>query len=105
MGADVFLVAGEASGDLQASLLGRAMRAHRPELMIAGVGGERMRAAGIDVELDSVGDEWASLGPISAYLKIPWLLTVMLGLAERIRSRRPRAVSYTHLTLPTNREV
>ncbi|HEY5095348.1 MAG TPA: hypothetical protein VII69_09555 [Candidatus Eremiobacteraceae bacterium] len=90
MGADVFLVAGEASGDLEASLLGRAMRAHRPELTIAGVGGERMHAAGIDVELDSVGDEWASLGPISAYLKIPWLLTVMLGLAERIRSRRPR---------------
>jgi len=89
MGADVFIVAGEASGDLQASLLGRAMRALRPELTIAGVGGERMRAAGIEVELDSVGAEWASLGPISAYLKIPWLLTVMLGLAERIRSRRP----------------
>jgi lipid-A-disaccharide synthase len=90
VGADVFLVAGEASGDLQASLLSRAMRAIKPALTIAGVGGERMRAAGVDVELDSVGAEWASLGPISAFFKIPWLLTVMLGLAERIRARRPR---------------
>lgn len=66
------------------------MRAIKPALTIAGVGGERMRAAGVDVELDSVGAEWASLGPISAFFKIPWLLTVMLGLAERIRARRPR---------------
>ena len=71
---DVFLVAGEASGDLQASLLSRAMRALRPGLIIAGVGGA----------------EWASMGPISAFVKIPWLLTVMLRLAERIRARAPR---------------
>ena len=90
MGHDVFIVAGEASGDLQASLLSRAMRASRPGLSIAGVGGDRMRGAGVDVELDSVSAEWASIGPISAYLKIPWLLTVMLRLAERIRARAPR---------------
>ena len=66
------------------------MRAIRPGLTVAGVGGERMRAAGVDVMLDSVGAEWASMGPISAYFKIPWLLAVMLGLAERIRARRPR---------------
>jgi lipid-A-disaccharide synthase len=90
VGHDVFIVAGEASGDLQASLLSRAMRALRPGLSIAGVGGDRMRGAGVDVELDSVSAEWASIGPISAYLKIPWLLTVMLRLAERIRRCRPQ---------------
>jgi lipid-A-disaccharide synthase len=90
VGHDVFIVAGEASGDLQASLLSRAMHALRPGLSIAGVGGDRMRGAGVHVELDSVNAEWASIGPISAYLKIPWLLTVMLRLAERIRARAPR---------------
>ncbi|HEY7788855.1 MAG TPA: hypothetical protein VIF33_10010 [Casimicrobiaceae bacterium] len=90
MGHDVFIVAGEASGDLQASLLSRAMLASHAGLSIAGVGGDRMRGAGVDVELDSVSAEWASIGPISAYLKIPWLLTVMLRLAERIRARAPR---------------
>jgi lipid-A-disaccharide synthase len=90
VGHDVFIVAGEASGDLQASLLSRAMHALRPSMSIAGVGGDRMRGAGVDVELDSVSAEWASIGPISAYLKIPWLLAVMLRLAERIRARPPR---------------
>lgn len=83
------MVAGEASGDLQASLLSRSMLMLRPGLTIAGVGGERMRRAGVDLELDSVGAEWASIGPISAYVKIPWLLAVMLRLAERIRRRAP----------------
>ena len=94
MGADVFLIAGEASGDLQASLLIKAMRAIRPELTVAGVGGERMRSAGVDIVLDSVGAEWASMGHISAFLKIPWLLVVMLGLAERIRARPPRLLIF-----------
>jgi lipid-A-disaccharide synthase len=90
MSADVFLVAGEASGDLQASLLVRAMRERAPTLSFAGVGGDRMREAGVDVVLDSVRSEWASMGPLSAYVKIPWLLAVMLGLAERLRARPPR---------------
>ena len=90
MNADVCLVAGEASGDLQASLIARAMRALRPHLTFAGVGGERMRAAGVRLDLDSVSAEWASMGPISAYVKIPWMLTVMLGLAERLRAHPPR---------------
>jgi lipid-A-disaccharide synthase len=90
MSADVFIVAGEASGDLQASLLVRAMREQAPQLTFAGVGGDRMREAGVDVMLDSVRAEWASMGPLSAYVKIPWLLTVMLGLAQRLRARPPR---------------
>lgn len=89
MRADVFLVAGEASGDLQASLLARAMRELRPELRFAGVGGDRMRAAGVDVQIDSVRAEWASMGPLSAYVKIPWLLAAMLALAERLRANPP----------------
>jgi lipid-A-disaccharide synthase len=90
MSADVFIVAGEASGDLQASLLVRAMRARDPKLSFAGVGGDRMREAGVEVQLDSVRAEWASMGPLSAYVKIPWLLAVMLGLAQRLRARPPR---------------
>ncbi|HLJ83182.1 MAG TPA: hypothetical protein VKT51_03265 [Candidatus Eremiobacteraceae bacterium] len=90
MSADVFIVAGEASGDLQASLLVRAMRARDPNLSFAGVGGSRMREAGVDIVLDSVRAEWASMGPLSAYVKIPWLLAVMLGLAQRLRARPPR---------------
>jgi len=90
MPADVFLCAGEASGDLQASLLVAALRKIRPDVRVSAVGGERLRAAGADIVLDSVAAGWASIGHLRAYLKIPWLLTVMLGLAWRLMRDPPR---------------
>ena len=90
MGADIFISAGEASGDLQASLLVGALRRRRPSLRIAAVGGERLRAAGADVVIDSVAGGWARIGHLRAYLKIPWLLSVMLRLAQRLRRDPPR---------------
>jgi lipid-A-disaccharide synthase len=90
MPADVFFSAGEASGDLQASLLLGALRKLRPELRAAAVGGERLRSAGADVIIDSVAGGWASIGHLRAYLKIPWLLFVMLGLARRLLADPPR---------------
>jgi len=81
MAADLFISAGEASGDLQASLLVGALRRISPQLRVRAVGGERLRAAGADVVIDSVAAGWASIGHLRAYLKIPWLLGVMLGLA------------------------
>jgi lipid-A-disaccharide synthase len=89
MPVDLFLSAGEASGDLQASLLVKALRALRPDLRVAAVGGERLRAAGADLWRDSVAEEWASMGPLNAYVKIPWLLSVMLGLAQRLSANPP----------------
>ena len=90
MPADLFISAGEASGDLQASLLVAALRRIRPALTVRAVGGERLRAAGADVVLDSVAGGWASIGHLRAYVKIPWLLGVMLQLAEDLLRDRPR---------------
>ena len=90
MPADVFFSAGEASGDLQASLLFTALRRMRPDLRADAVGGERLRAAGANVIIDSVAGNWASIGHLRAYLKIPWLLGVMLRLARRIMADPPR---------------
>lgn len=90
MSPDVFLSAGEASGDLQASLLVRELRKLRPELTFAAVGGERLRDAGAKIVQDCVAGEWASIGHLRAYLKIPWLLMIMLGLARRLLSDPPR---------------
>ena len=92
MPADLFLSAGEASGDLQASLLVRALRNVRPDLSFAGVGGARLRDAGADLWLDSVAQEWASIGHLRAYVKIPWLLTVMIGLSRRLMANPPKLI-------------
>lgn len=56
----IFLLAGEASGDLHGALLARALRAARPDLEIHGVGGARMEEAGVRLLLRS--EELAVVG-------------------------------------------
>lgn len=53
MGRRVLIVAGEASGDLHGSNLVRALKEQEPDVDVFGVGGDRMRAAGVDVVFDS----------------------------------------------------
>jgi len=51
-GREVYIVAGEASGDLQAARLAAAMRRLDPRLRLCGVGGAAMREAGVETEVD-----------------------------------------------------
>ncbi|MBI3329141.1 MAG: lipid-A-disaccharide synthase [Nitrospinae bacterium] len=48
----LLLVAGEASGDLHGGYLAEALHAHQPALQLLGVGGRRMREAGVEVLFD-----------------------------------------------------
>ena len=86
--ADVFFVAGEASGDLQASLLASAARKLHPGLTLAGIGGERLRQAGAKISYES--PELASIGPLSILPKIPMLYIVLRWLEAAMRRRPPR---------------
>lgn len=63
------MATGEASGDMLAATLAEAMRAFVPDLELAGIGSERMQAAGFELTTHTRG--WASLGPIEALRKIP----------------------------------
>ncbi|HEX9861453.1 MAG TPA: lipid-A-disaccharide synthase [Nitrospirota bacterium] len=49
----VMIVAGEASGDLHGGNLARALLAQRPGIELFGIGGENMRAAGVDTLVDN----------------------------------------------------
>ncbi len=49
----IMIVAGEASGDAHAALLVRAMRERAPALSFYGVGGDKMRAAGVETRVDA----------------------------------------------------
>ena len=49
----VLLVAGEASGDLHGALLVAALRRRDPNLEVWGVGGERLRQAGMHILVDT----------------------------------------------------
>lgn len=85
--ADLFFVAGEASGDLQASLVARAAQGRRAGLSIAACGGARLRAAGATIVVDS--SELASIGPLSVIPRIPLLYGILRWLDVSIRRRPP----------------
>lgn len=65
----VFVATGEASGDMLAAALATAMRARVPDATFAGVGSERMEAAGFELVTRTAG--WAAMGPIEALKRIP----------------------------------
>lgn len=88
--ADVFFIAGEASGDLEASLLATAFDALQPGARLAAVGGHSLRSAGATVVYDST--ELASLGPLSVIPKLPLLYGILCWLDMRLRKEPPRVL-------------
>ena len=52
---EILILAGEASGDLHGALLAEHLRALRPEVALAGTGGARMRAAGVEMIVEHEG--------------------------------------------------
>jgi lipid-A-disaccharide synthase len=69
----IFFSTGEPSGELCAVALAEELRALRSEVIVEGIGGERMRRAGFRIVEETTG--WATLGPIAAIGNIPrlWL--------------------------------
>lgn len=68
----VYLVAGETSGDALGGRLITALRAQRPDIRFAGVGGEAMRAAGLDSLFPM--DDIAVMGFLPVIRRLPLLL-------------------------------
>lgn len=65
----VLIVAGEVSGDHQGAHLAGALYRRRPGLEIAGAGGPQMRAAGVDVLVNST--RWGVIGYAETYVRLP----------------------------------
>jgi lipid-A-disaccharide synthase len=81
------LVAGEASGDLLGAGLIEQLRRRHPEAQFAGVGGEGMRAAGLDAWHDC--GELAVMGLAEVLRHLPRLLRLRRTLRERLLEWRP----------------
>ncbi len=89
--ADIFFIAGEASGDLQASLLSRRVQALRPGTRVAGIAGDKLAATGAQIAYHS--PEIASIGPLSVIPMIPLLYGIFLSLDRNIRARPPAVLA------------
>lgn len=81
------LVAGEASGDLLGAGLIESLRRRFPDAEFAGVGGARMRAAGLDTWHDC--EELAVMGLVEVLRHLPRLLRLRGGLVHRLKAWRP----------------
>lgn len=79
---EVLVIAGEASGDLHAAGLARALTRLRPDLHLAGMGGRNMRAAGVELLEDA--EQMAVMGFVEVLRKIPHHWAMLRQLERRL---------------------
>lgn len=87
---EIFLLAGEASGDVRGAELIRALRARDPALRFSGMGGPRMREAGMEVLVDLT--DLAVVGIVEVLRHYGTFKRAMAQLLDEIRRCRPVAV-------------
>ena len=87
---EIFLLAGEASGDVRGAELIRALRARDPAFHFSGMGGPHMRAEGMEVLVDLT--DLAVVGIVEVLKHYGTFKRAMGGLLEEIQRRRPVAV-------------
>jgi lipid-A-disaccharide synthase len=83
----VLLVAGEASGDMHGADLVAALRTHVPDVVVYGIGGEQLRAAGMQTLTDA--REVATVGLTEGVGRLRTLWRAYRALAARLRTDPP----------------
>ena len=83
----ILLSAGEASGDLHAAALTKAILALEPTAEIYGMGGEAMRAAGGEVVFDI--KDHGVMGTVEVLRKLPQLYKLKKDFRKLMEDRRP----------------
>jgi lipid-A-disaccharide synthase len=86
----ILLVAGEASGDLHGSNVARALLVQQPSLHLHGVGGPRMRDAGVEILCEN--RDLAVVGAVEALHSVRTLWTVYRALLARVERQPVDAV-------------
>lgn len=86
----VLIVTGEASGDLHGSNLVRAMRERNPNISFTGIGGDKMRKAGVKILVSS--SDIAVVGLTEILSKIGTIIRAYLKIRAVIRKTHPDLV-------------
>lgn len=88
----IYLIAVEPSADQLGADLAVELRAAYPDVNLAGIGGRRMRAAGIPSQMDI--DGLAILGITEALGKLPHVYRKIAEASDRIEAAQPDAVIF-----------
>ena len=83
---EVLFVAGEASGDMHAAAVASELKRLRPDLHLAGVGGPRMRDAGVEL-IEDIG-RLTVIGFVEVVKHVPAHYALLRRLRARLRSGR-----------------
>jgi lipid-A-disaccharide synthase len=97
----IMIVAGEASGDLHGANLVTAMQSLNPNFRFYGIGGNRLKKAG--VELLAHSSDMAVVGLTEVITKLKMILKVMRQLKISLKERKPKMViliDYHDFNLP-----
>jgi len=86
----VWIVAGEASGDLYGAELARALRERNPQVVLRGMGGDAMRRAGVDTFVDS--SELGVVGIVEVLKSLLFFMKLLKRMASQAREERPDVV-------------
>lgn len=89
---DLFLFAGEPSGDLHGEALIQSLKILRPSLKICGVGGPKMRKAGLDCLIPM--EQFQVMGFIDVFFALPRLIKHFYSLSKQIRTIQPKAAVF-----------
>ena len=87
---NIWIIAGEASGDLYGAELAKELMAARPEVKVSGMGGAAMKAAGVEIIVDST--ELGIVGIAEVIKKIPFFVGLLKRLSRQASEERPDAV-------------
>ncbi|MCX8016276.1 MAG: lipid-A-disaccharide synthase [Rhodocyclaceae bacterium] len=87
---DLFVVAGEPSGDAYGAAIVRAVRAHLPDVTVAAMGGAHLAGAGADIEQDIDGMAVMGLWPVLA--RLPRFISALRRVEHVVRARRARVL-------------
>ena len=83
----VVIVAGEASGDMHASLLARELLKLNPEIKLEGMGGDNMRRAGVNILIDNA--ELAVVGLVEVLANYSTIKGALETLKKHIQQSKP----------------
>ncbi|MBK9098658.1 MAG: lipid-A-disaccharide synthase [bacterium] len=84
------IITGEVSGDLIGGALVRELKSSKPDLIITGIGGEKMKSAGMDLIYHT--NQMAFLGFVEVVKHLPFIREVQKKLIEVIKKENIRCV-------------
>lgn len=87
---ELFVVAGEASGDAHAGRMLKALKQQRPDIIVSGIGGETMRDAGVEIITDFA--ELAVMGLVEVIKRYAHIKAIFDKTVERLAAKKPDAL-------------